>query len=63
MNKLIYQSNEYCWAVYWNGELLTWGKHDSDPYFGLRDIGEKFNFVVENETLPDLQGDAPKQHL
>ena len=59
MNKIMFLSNEYCWAVYLNTKLLTWDRHGDDPVFGLKRIGQTLGFTVEHGELPELDGGEP----
>lgn len=63
MKQLTYLSNDSCWAIYLDGVLLEWGQHGDDPFWALKRAGEKLGFTVTSGTLPDLDGDAPKENL
>lgn len=61
MKKVRFLSNDYCFAVYVDGDLIVWGEHGDDHVLHLKRVGEKLGFEVSWGTLPELNGEAPAE--
>jgi hypothetical protein len=65
MRKIIYKTNDYCFAIYDEDtkKLLIWGQHGDDPVYLLARLGKKMGFSVSHAELENLDGSAPKNKL
>jgi len=59
MSELTYLSNDYCWAIYIDNKLKTWGRHGDDPVNILKGLG----FKVKCGRLRELDGEKPPLDL
>jgi hypothetical protein len=67
---LTYLSNDYCFAIYIDGELAHYGKHGDDPYYTLEalrnkswnncEFGKLKNFQIDGGAAPKFLVDARK---
>ena len=60
---LTYLSDDYCFAIYIDGELAYYGGHGDDPYHTFMALRNKSWTDCEHGTLKDLEGAAAPKFL